>query len=97
MQEVVTDDNDDNYPRPRVKKEELYSGCIVFYKPDLDNSHFDPSFYEEELPVGSVGIYIGLGSGWKKFVKGHEPVDVLFGAAGRIVRVYMDEIEKAPW
>ncbi len=85
--------NEDDYPRPRVKKEELYPGCIVCYKPDLDNLHFDPSLDDDDLPWGSIGIFVSMGSSWDKFVKGHEPIDVLFGTFGRVIRIYMDEIE----
>jgi len=74
--------NDENYPRARVKKDELNVGCIVVYKPDLDNLHFDPSLDNDELPWGSLGVFISMGSNWEKFVKGHEPVDVLFGTLG---------------
>lgn len=87
--------NDEGYPRPRVKIDQLYPGCIIFYKPDLDNVAFDPSLDNEELPWGSIGTFISMGSNWEKFVKGHEPIDVLFGTLGRIIRVYMDEIELA--
>lgn len=86
-------DDDENYPRARVKKDELQPGHIVLYKPDLDNLHFDPSMDDEELPWGSIGMFISLGSSWENFVNGHEPIDVLFGMKGRIVRIYIDEIE----
>lgn len=85
--------NTDNYPRSRVKKEELYPGRAVLYKPDLDSTHFDPSTDIDDLPYGSMGIFVSMGMNWEKFVNGHEPIDVLFGALGRIIRIYMDEIE----
>lgn len=87
--------DDDDYPRSRVKRNQLYPGCIVFYKPDLDNLSFDPTLDGDELPWGSVGIFVSLGSNWEKFVRGHEPINVLFGTLGRIIRIYMDEIELA--
>ncbi len=85
--------NDENYPRSRVRQDQLYSGCIVLYRPDVDNLHFDPSLDNDEIRWGSIGLFITMGSGWEKFVRGHEPIDVLFGELGRIVRIYMDEIE----
>lgn len=87
--------DDDNYPQARVNKDELYPGCIVFYKPDLDNLHFDPSLDNEELPWGSLGVFVSMGLNWEKFVVGHEPIDVLFGELGRTIRIYIDEIELA--
>ena len=83
---------DDDYPRVRITKEILVEGGAVVYKPDLQNSHFDPTMDLEKLPWGSVGIYVGMGSGWEQFVNGHEPVNVLFGATG-VTTVYMDELE----
>jgi hypothetical protein len=86
------DDEDECGLVSRTSKEDLYPGCPVFYRPDVDNLHFDPSA-GDEVPWGSMGIFLSLGSGWENFVDGFEPIDVLFGAAGRIIRVYMDEIE----
>lgn len=87
-------DDDDHYPRARVRKEDLYPGRAVVYRPDMDHPNFDPSEDTDVLPWGTLGIYIGLGEGWEKFVRGHEPIEVLFGVTGgRVIRIYMDEIE----
>jgi hypothetical protein len=46
----------------------------------------------EDIPYGTTGVFLGLGSGWEKFVAGCEPVDVLID--GRVIRLYMDEVKK---
>jgi hypothetical protein len=88
---VNEEDDDIDYSQSRVMKDQLYPGRFVFYRPDTDNISVG-----DEVPWGSIGIFLSMGPSWEKFVKGHEPIDVLFGAAGRVIRIYMDEIELDP-
>ena len=69
----------------------LQSGDLVVYVPgdgDVSDS-MGPS--EEEIPYGTTGVFLRMGSSYEKFVRGCEPIDVLIG--GRVIRLYMDEIK----
>jgi hypothetical protein len=83
---------DDDHPGTKIKKKELQLGCAVAYMPDVSHNHLDPTLEDNELPRGSVGIFLELGSGWENYLEGFEPAVVLFGPTGP-VRVYIDELE----
>ena len=72
------------------KIEQLFPGVAVVYNPDVESEN-SPS--DEDLPLGSIGIFLSRGESWEKFVPGLEPINILFG--DKIIRVYIDEIEFA--
>lgn len=73
-----------------VRKEDLYPGCLVFYRPDIDS--MDTGTHLSELPWGSLGMYICIGKHWDQFVTGCEPASVLFGCMEKVITVYLDEL-----
>jgi hypothetical protein len=72
------------------KIEQLFPGVAVVYNPDVESEN-SPS--DEDLPLGSIGIFLSRGDSWEKFTPGLEPINILFG--DKIIRVYIDEIEFA--
>ncbi len=73
-------------------------GDLVFYNPDIStlDSNYLSTFDEHELSRGAIGIFISMGENFEKFVKGFEPMNILFtfanGSSTRIVRIYEDEV-----
>ena len=70
----------------------LKPGDLLIYVPgDAPTSNsFGPS--EEEIPYGTICIFLEMGSSHEKFVPGCEPINVLIN--GSVVRLYMDEVKK---
>lgn len=69
----------------------LRPGDLISYVPG-DSENSQQMGATEDIPYGTTGVFLGLGSGWEKFVAGCEPVDVLIN--GRVIRLYMDEVKK---
>ncbi|NBO55795.1 MAG: hypothetical protein EBU84_14700 [Actinobacteria bacterium] len=70
----------------------LHPGDIIIYVPgetETSNS-FGPS--EDEIPSGTMGMFLSMGFNYEKFVPGCEPINVLIN--GSVVRLYRDEVKK---
>lgn len=72
-----------------MKKEELVIGVAILYHPNFEASKYSAS--DEDIPYGTLGIFLRMSNDWRKFCAGLEPIDVLFG--DRVVRVYVDEVD----
>ena len=69
----------------------LLPGDLIIYVPgDTESSRImEPS---EDIPYGTLGMFVDMGSNWEKFVIGCEPINVLIN--GSVVRLYRDEVKK---
>jgi len=67
-------------------------GVMVVYRPRYREEWVGD---DEEIGVGSVGIFLRMGSSWEKYVPGLAPMEVLFG--DRVCFVYQDQVEVRVW
>ena len=74
-----------------MKKEELVIGVAILYHPNFEASRYSAS--DEDIPYGTLGIFLGMSNDWRKFCAGLEPIDALFG--DKRARVYVDEVDLA--
>ena len=74
-----------------MKKKELVIGVAILYHPNFEASRYSAS--DEDIQYGTLGIFLGMGSDWRKFCAGLEPIDALFG--DKVARVYVDEVDLA--
>lgn len=63
----------------------LERGTLVRYTPEKE------SVSNEDVKLGSLGILLRYSEGWQKYLRGMEPVDVLF--VDGVFHVYVDDLE----
>lgn len=62
----------------------LKRGSLVIYTPEQQ------AMSNDDVPVGSLGIFLRYREGWQKHLPGMEPIEVLFPVG--VFTVYKDEV-----